>query len=227
MSAEAAQASTALASAAVNAGTEYFNTQAANNSSRAAQNRQNQFIKDMYKTRHQHEVIDLRRAGLNPILSANSAGGSAGSADMNVSKAQTQSIDPMMFNNLKQSKATTDNIVADTGLKAANTEGAKKEQEVKEQTINLLKAQGAKEGELARTAKQTADLQDKYGEASQIMGLVNSGAGAIGNLMGFGNFLRNGLNLLNRGKSTNSNRTEHMYDRQGEHIGSKEIRYGE
>lgn len=219
----------ALAGAAAGAGLDYFSNQAANNASRAAANRQMAFQKKVLQNSHQWEVSDLRKAGLNPILSANSGADSAGGASMNVQKADYD-VDPMLFHNVKQSKATTDNIVADTGLKAANTRSADKNLEIQAETKKLLQAQGAKEGELARSAKQTADLQDKYGEASQVMGLINSGTGSIGNLLGVGNLLRQAGNLFKSKPQytpKNSNRTEHMYDRQGEHVGSKEIRYGE
>lgn len=217
----------AIAGGVVQAGMDYFNTQAANNAARAAANRQMNFQDRMSSTAHQREVKDLKAAGLNPILSANAGASTPGGASYSPEKAEMD-VDPMLYFNAKQSKATTENIVADTGLKAANTRSAEKNLEIQDETKKLLMAQGAKEAELARSARQNANLQDKYGEAAQVMGLINSGTGSIGNLLGVGNLLRQAGNLF-RGKPrytpNNSNRTESMYNQSGEHVGSKEIRY--
>lgn len=182
----------ALAGAAASAGLDYFNTQAANNASRAAANRQMGFQERMSNTAHQREVNDLRDAGLNPILSANAGASTPGGASYSAEKADTD-FDPMLPYAAKQSSATTKNIIADTGLKAANTKSAEKSVEIQEESKRLIQAQAAKEEQLARSASQSANLLDKYGEASQIMGLINSGTGSIGNLLGVGNLLRNVL----------------------------------
>lgn len=207
----------AAAGAAASIGLDYFNTQAANNASKASQKRQMAFQKEMSDTAHQREVKDLRAAGLNPILSANAGASTPGGAGYTAEKADMD-IDPMLLNNAKQSKATTANIIADTGLKAANTKSAEKNLEIQDESKKLLQAQSAKEGELARSAHKEANLLDKYGEARSVMGLINSGTGSIGNLLGVGNILKGVFR-----PGPNSTTTEH-YNSQGEHLGTKTTR---
>lgn len=209
----------AAAGAAGSIGLDYFSTQAANNASRAAAKDQMNFQKEMSNTAHQREVNDLKAAGLNPILSANAGASTPGGASYSAQKPDLD-YDPMLMANAKQAKAQTSNTIMDTGLKAANTKSAEKSLEIADAQKDLLKAQGAKEGELARSAKQQANLQDKYGEASQVMGLINSGTGSIGNLMGVGNALRQFQNWTKPNKTT----TQESYSPQGEHIGTKQIR---
>lgn len=209
----------AIGGAVAQAGLDYFNTQAANNASRAAANKQMAFQDAMSSTAHQREVKDLRAAGLNPILSANAGASTPGGASYSAQKADMD-IDPMLYLNAKQAKATTANTIADTGLKAANTRSAEKSLEIADQTKKLLQAQTAKEGELARSAHQTANLQDKYGEATQVMGLINSGTGSIGNLLGVGNLMRQARDFLKPNKTT----TRETYSPKGEHLGTTSTR---
>jgi len=192
----------AVAGFAGNAGLDYFNTQAANNAARAAANRQMNFQKEMSDTAHQREAKDLRAAGLNPILSANAGASTPGGASYSPEKA-SMPLDSEMFDKAgaaalarKQAKATTENTLADTGLKAANTRSADKSLELQEEQKKLLMAQTAKEGQQARQAMQSANLLDKYGEAQSVMGLIQSGTGSIGNLFGFG-----GLKSLLKGNT--------------------------
>lgn len=179
----------AIAGGVAQAGLDYFNTQAANNANRAAAKRQMQFQERMRDTAHQAEVKDLRAAGLNPILSANAGAATPGGASYSAEKSDAN-IDPMLLLNAKQANASIANTKADTGLKAANTLSAEKSLEIADESKKLIQAQTAKEGELARSAHQTANLNDKYGEAAQVMGLINSGTGSIGNLLGAGNLLK-------------------------------------
>lgn len=64
--------------------------------------------------RHQWEVADLRKAGLNPILSAGGSGTPGGSASIPSSPQMDFANSALAFSNLKVSKNTADKIRQDT-----------------------------------------------------------------------------------------------------------------
>lgn len=203
----------AIAGAVAQTGVDMYMQNRADQKNHDAAKAQMKFQKDMSDTAHQREVRDLRAAGLNPILSANAGASTPGGASYTAQSADSTGIDPLLPSQLKQARAAVDNTIADTGLKAANTKSAEKSLEIAEQQRKLLQAQTAKEGEQARISRQTADLQDRYGEASQIMGLINSGTGSVGNLMGIGNLLKGFL-------KPNQNTIHERYSPSGEHMGT-------
>lgn len=94
-------------------------------SARALAAQANDFTREMMSTRHQWEVQDLKKAGLNPILSAHGAP-SMGSSHMgefvnpvdDMAKIATSARDAMRL------KAEIDNIKQDTVLKAAQAGSA-------------------------------------------------------------------------------------------------------
>lgn len=69
-----------IASGLANATANIFGTNNANEQNRQMAERQMQFQQTMSETSHQREVEDLKKAGLNPILSANSGAPSPGGA---------------------------------------------------------------------------------------------------------------------------------------------------
>lgn len=82
------------------------------------------FQERMSNTAHQREAEDLRKAGMNPLLTAGGSGSSTpsgASATMgNVGEAGARHIDPMMILNIQQSRANIGKTRAET-LVADNT----------------------------------------------------------------------------------------------------------
>lgn len=93
----------------------------------------NQYQKEFAQNAHQWEVQDLKKAGLNPILSAGGNGASASGGGVANATEQSAGISPIdaigagisAYNGIqtgKQIKAITDNTDADTLLKKAETQ---------------------------------------------------------------------------------------------------------
>lgn len=101
--------------------------------------RQNQYNVENYKHRHQWEVEDLRAAGLNPILSANSAANVASVSSGNAAMADPASSGEKMTNLLKnlafsaldieRKKVQNDEVKAGAEQTKADAEFAKVESE--------------------------------------------------------------------------------------------------
>lgn len=200
--------------AAAGAVANIFGGQMANQANSSSTEKQMKMQKHMSDTAHLREVRDLKSAGLNPILSANAGASTPGGASYS---SEAPSVDPMLFENSKQSNAQTANIKTDTGLKAANTKSAEKSLEIAEETKKLLKAQTATQGQNARQAKIQADLSDRYGDANQMMGLISSGTGAVGNVLSVPALIKNIF-------KPNKNTIRENYTPQGEHRGTTHTR---
>lgn len=145
-----------IASSAISAGAsifggrmEYSGGMAANEMTMEMQRRQMEWEERMYKNRHTYEVADLRNAGLNPILSANSAASSpmasapvmqnpaSGFGQLGVSSASQlisglRSIMEMRTEGAKQGllKAETEKTQAEASIARANSAKAIKEGQV-------------------------------------------------------------------------------------------------
>lgn len=107
-----------------------------------------EFQREMAQNAHQYEVEDLRKAGLNPILSAGGSGASASGGAGNAAVLnEGDSIATGVSTALQAAiaKANIQNIKADTQQKAANTQLANKQIDTQDtvQALNLAGAQSA------------------------------------------------------------------------------------
>ena len=200
-----------LTSGAITAGGALIGTQITNqmNSAEAAKNRD--FQREMSNTAHQRQVEDLRKAGLNPILSALGSGASTpggSQATMNdlgagISKGADTALAVREQNKkLQGMDASIGNTEADTLNKKASAKlienqvyQSAMDAKSKELSNRLLERTM---GDLIKKAKAEGD----YSEVNQIMGVINSGANSASQIFDLGNVLKNIKlpKLWNRGK---------------------------
>lgn len=147
------------------------NQQEANAENKKQAEKQMKFQKEMSNTSHAREVEDLRKAGLNPILSANGGASTPSGAsatfqpvEQKLGEALTSSA-KLSFEkkaldaNLKNTEASTAKTLADTLKTSADIKTAA-------DTQNLLKAQTAVQQTQAKILQKEvpfADLKEKAG----------------------------------------------------------------
>lgn len=150
------------------------------------------FQEDLSNTAHEREVEDLRRAGLNPILSASGSGASTPSGSM----ASMPDAGPSLAKGVesaiavRQQNKQFQGIDADIGNKNADT----KNKGVENGLLREQQAATAKDVEQKTMQnsmlKQTlpsmikkAKAEGDYSELNQIMGVINSGASSANQLI--------------------------------------------
>lgn len=121
--------------------------------SRQSQARQNAFTQMMSSTAHQREVADLRAAGLNPILSANSGASTPSSAGMEIPN----------FGSTMQGAVSTALQSRDIEIRKQLAQFQKNqyvvEQQKMQEQMRLLGVQIESEISNARTKKAEADIK--------------------------------------------------------------------
>ena len=189
-----------LTAATITAGAGLVGTYMSNQESSAQANRQMDFQREMSNTAHQREVEDLKKAGLNPILSALGSGASTPQG----AQGTVNDFAPGIAKGAETAIAIR-NQNKEFELKDANIGNLNADTDNKGAQRNLLNNQAHNSAVDAKMKSLQADVLEKtlpsmvkkakaegdYSEINQIMGIIQSGASSASDVLGIGSIIKN------------------------------------
>lgn len=183
-----------LAGTALSSGLSFLGGKDSNKEARKAAEAQMAFQRESLQNRHQWEVADLRKAGLNPILSANSGAPGASGASYQPTNALAGAADALgkgsanavMIQNMK---ADTAKKIADAGLASTSAKATEQNIRLKQPLDNMMTTAGdpwtkAAANSAVRNVKDTAHVL-QHGMPERTNAYSNPTADKI-----FGDFLK-------------------------------------